>query len=431
MTLAGSILFIGYIGWEKVLGKAMTQSMRYRALKITMLAYVVPWVWLKETYKHIVGLLWHEEVIAGAKGLVDVADIETNEIAYQTEEYQLLMLVMVIWFAIAVLFLLIRSIRYLRKRHGLHILAIKCEDKNLEKALDDLWKVIQYKRRPEVVWTRVNNETFTIGAFKPVIFLQKEYAEGELYWILKHEMIHIVRKDLMVKLLLEFVCCLHWFNPLIYFLEHKLKYLCETSCDERVLESCTEEERQIYMNLLDRNKGGNKLKIPFGSALESGSKEIDKRIHVIKTRRDIGCKEKTILTVIFGVLVFLDSLTALAYPDVHHVKNAVTEAAEDSMDGGNFWIYDCAEDGYGMSMDVILYDKQFVDENGEIYPMRSTEGQKTCSEHDTISGIVQIHEKDNNGGCTIETYEGTRCIKCGIVWTGEFDYKISKTSCIH
>ena len=174
---------------------------------------------------------------AGAKGLVDVAAIETKEIAYQTEKYQLLMLIVVIWFAMAVLFLVIRSVRYLRKRHGLHMLAIKCEDENLEETLECLRKAIRYRRRPEVLWSREDNETFTLGAFKPVIFLQKKYAEGELYWILKHEMIHIVRNDLLVKLLLEFVCCLHWFNPLIYLLEYKLKYLCETSCDERVLES--------------------------------------------------------------------------------------------------------------------------------------------------------------------------------------------------
>ena len=375
--------------------------------------------------------LWHDKVLAGAKGLVDVAAIETKEIAYQTEKYQLLMLIVVIWFAMAVLFLVIRSVRYLRKRHGLHMLAIKCEDENLEETLECLRKAIRYRRRPEVLWTRVDNETFTLGAFKPVIFLQKKYAEGELYWILKHEMIHIVRNDLLVKLLLEFVCCLHWFNPLIYLLEYKLKYLCETSCDERVLESCTEEECQIYMNLLDRNKSGNKLKIPFGSALKSDDKGIDKRIDVIKTRRGIGRKEKAILTVVFGLLVFVDSLTALAYPDVHHVKIVVTEAAEDSVAGGNFWKYDYVEDGYSMHTDVILYNEQFVDDGGQIYPIDSGEEQIVCLEHDIISGIVQIHIKEDDGGCIVETYEGTRCRKCGAVWKGELLRKAKKFPCSH
>ena len=45
-------------------------------------------------------------------------------------------------------------------------------------------------------------------------------------------------------------------------------------------------------------------------------------------------------------MIFLNSLTALAYPKVRHVKNAVIEAAEDSMDGGNFWIYDYEAEGY-------------------------------------------------------------------------------------
>lgn len=430
MTFAGSALFIGYLCWKKLLGKSMTQCMKYRALMIVMLAYVVPWIWIKGIYKWVIELFWPREMTADVQRLINVANIETKEVAYHTKEYKLLMLIMLVWFAVAVSFLLIRIVKSFRKSYALYARAIKCEDKNLEQTLKCLQETIRHRRRPEIVWTRVDNETFTIGTIKPVIFLQKKYVEGDLYWILKHELTHIAKMDLWVKLLLEFVCCLHWFNPLIYLLEHEIKYLCETSCDERVIAGCSEEKCEVYMDLLDRNRSNVSLKNSCGSSLREDD-EIDKRIALMKNRKDIGLREKSIAICIFMLLVFFDSLTALAYPGVYHVKNAVIEMAEDAVDGGNLWIYDYAENGYGTFTDVILYDEQFVDEKGQIYPVEPTNEQEICSEHEIVSGVVQIHHKNSDGGCAIETYEGTRCTECGMVWKGDLLREARKIPCPH
>lgn len=430
MTFTGSGLFIGYLCWKKIMGKSMTQCMRYRALMIVMLTYVVPWIWIEGIYRWIIEFFWPGEMAANAKRLIDVANIETEGNAYRTKEYQLLMLIMLVWFAIALLILLIRVVKSFRKSHTLHALAITCGDKNLEQTLECLRETIRYRHRPEIAWTRVDNETFTIGTIKPVIFLQKEYAQGDLYWILKHEIAHIVRLDLWVKLLLEFVCCLHWFNPLVYLLEHEIRYLCETSCDERVIKGCTEEECQAYIDLLDRNRGDNRQKASFSGALQ-GEDEIDKRIALMKSRRNIKTGEKAIVICIFGFLVFLGSLTALAYPRVHYVKTEMVNFAKDAVDGNLLWLYDFADEGCSTLADVVLYDEQFVDENGEIYPADTATEQEACPEHKTVSGIVQIHEKNSEGGCTLETYEGTKCTECGTVWKGKLLHKTTKIPCIH
>ena len=433
MTFAGSALFGGYLCWKKILGKSMTECMKYRALMIVMIVYAVPWEWLKGIYRQIIGLFLIREVDLRAKGLVNVADFETRGVDIRTKEYQLLMLVMLIWFMLATLFLLIRVTKFARKRRTLSALAIKCEDKNLEQTLKHVREVVRYKRSLEVVWTRANNNTFTIGTIKPIIFLQKDYDEGDLYWILKHEITHIAKRDLWVKLLLEFVCCLHWFNPVVYLLGHEIRHLSETSCDERVIHECTEEECETYIDLLNRNKIHKKLKNSYNSTAQGGG-EIDKRIALIRNRIDISHGDKALAVCIFAFLIFLDSLTALAYPKVHHVKDAAIEMAKDAADGGNFWMYDYTEDGYDTSKDIILYDEQFVDPNGQIYPIDSTISEDSCPNHKVISGIVQIHEKDpegGEGGCTLETYEGTRCTECGTVWRGDLLNKTRKIPCIH
>lgn len=429
MTFAGSALYIGYLFWTRLFGKSMTQCMRYKALMVVMLVYVMPWGWLEGVYRRIVGFFWLGEVDERAKCLINIADIETGEVAYRTKEYRFLLWVTLIWFMIAIIMLFVRMVQYLRKRHEFRTLAIKCEDKNLEQTLECLRKSLRYKRRPNIVWTRVDNDTFTIGTVKPVIFLQKNYREGDLYWILKHEMMHIAKMDLLAKLLLEFVRCLHWFNPFTYFLEREIRYLSETSCDELVIKGCTDRQCLAYMDLLDRNRIGNRLNIPFSSAFE-GEDEIDKRIALMKNRKYVGYRDKVIVLLTFGFLLFLDSLTALAYPRVHHVKSEITNTAEDAVGGNNFWVYDCAEDGYGVLMEVVLYDEQFVDEDGQIHP--ATYMEKTaCNEHNSVSGTVQIHVKEDDGSCIIKAYEGSRCTKCGNVWRGDFLYKTEKSFCVH
>lgn len=430
MTLAGSLLFVGFLCWENVFGKSMTQCTKYRALIVTMVVFAVPWVWIKGIYRNAIELFWPGEVATSSKLLVNVADIQTTETAYRTKEYELLIFVMSIWFTVAMTRLIIRIVKALRRTHTLHTLAIKCEDQNLEETMRRLKETVHYKRRLEVAWTRVDNQTFTIGTVKPVIYLQKKYADGDLYWILKHEITHIVSMDLWVKLLLEFICCLHWFNPFIYLLEYKIKYLSETSCDEKAISGCSEHEKQAYIDLLDRNRGGSTLKVG-GNGLRGGNREIDKRIALMKeNKRCLTPKKKVIVLVIFGLLVILDSLTALAYPDVHHVKNAVMEMAEDAVDGNNFWIYEYAEDELDTFIEIILYDEQFVDRENQIYPISGAE-ESSCAEHDFISGIIQIHTRNENGGCMVEIYEGARCDECGVARMGELLHRTKKISCPH
>lgn len=119
MTFSGSSLYIGYLWWDKQFGKSMTQCMKYRALMVVMLAYVLPWIGLKETYKYIFIYLWRTEAVTAAKGWVSIADIRTEEVAYQTEGYRLWMLMLAIWFAFAILILIIRITRYLVRINSL------------------------------------------------------------------------------------------------------------------------------------------------------------------------------------------------------------------------------------------------------------------------------------------------------------------------
>lgn len=92
-----------------------------------------------------------------------------------------------------------------------------------------------------------------IGFIKPVLVLPGEqYSEEELYFILKHELIHFKRYDVFFKLLLAAASALHWFNPVVWLMQREASVDMELSCDERVVLGTGYEVRKAYTETLLR-----------------------------------------------------------------------------------------------------------------------------------------------------------------------------------
>ncbi len=90
-----------------------------------------------------------------------------------------------------------------------------------------------------------------IGIFKPEIILpDREYTEGQIQSVLKHELIHIRRRDIIFKWLSVFACALHWFNPLAWLARREIGRICELSCDEAVIRNLDHKEKQNYEDTL-------------------------------------------------------------------------------------------------------------------------------------------------------------------------------------
>ncbi|MDE7090096.1 MAG: M56 family metallopeptidase, partial [Prevotella sp.] len=90
-----------------------------------------------------------------------------------------------------------------------------------------------------------------IGFLKPVLVLPKEqYCAEELYFILKHELVHLKRGDVYFKLLFVVANALHWFNPFIWLLQKEAVVDMEMSCDERVTKGADYAVRRLYTETL-------------------------------------------------------------------------------------------------------------------------------------------------------------------------------------
>ncbi len=110
-------------------------------------------------------------------------------------------------------------------------------------------------------------------------------------------------------------------------------------------------------------------------------------------------------------LMFAESVTAFACPAEPHDETACA----------------CGEE-HGA---VVLYDEQFVDEEGNITPASGIQGRVICFKHDIISGYFQTHVKNDKGGCTVKTYKSTQCIYCNTIWLGDLCAVDEYTKCPH
>lgn len=123
------------------------------------------------------------------------------------------------------------------------------------------------------------------------------YTSEELALIFRHELIHISRKDSLVKFFMSLISAFLWFNPLVWPALRTCSRDLELSCDEAVLYGRPEQTRLQYAHLLLKTAPP-----PYGftTCLSASANSLRYRLRrVVKPRRRI------VGSVVLGVLFFL------------------------------------------------------------------------------------------------------------------------------
>ena len=106
-------------------------------------------------------------------------------------------------------------------------------------------------RKPALYFSDSARTPMMLGILKPRIVLpRRDYNEELLLNILRHELTHYRRFDMLYKWATTAVLALHWFNPIAWFIRKELNRACEMSCDEMLLRSMDKSEKQSYGNTL-------------------------------------------------------------------------------------------------------------------------------------------------------------------------------------
>lgn len=128
---------------------------------------------------------------------------------------------------------------------------IPINDSDILNKLQELKEELHIRSKLSVIRYSEAVSPMIIGFVRPVLVLPEEaYRPEELAFILKHELVHLKRGDVYVKLLLILSKAMHWFNPVSWVMQKEAVVDMELSCDERVLQGTNCIVRKAYMEML-------------------------------------------------------------------------------------------------------------------------------------------------------------------------------------
>lgn len=86
------------------------------------------------------------------------------------------------------------------------------------------------------------------GLFTPtILFPAISVSDEDLEYIMQHEWNHFLHKDLWIKLLVEVVCAVFWWNPFVYVLRKDLNLILEIHSDLKITSGLDEQGRLKYL----------------------------------------------------------------------------------------------------------------------------------------------------------------------------------------
>lgn len=136
------------------------------------------------------------------------------------------------------------------------------------------------------VWESIASP-FMTGVIKPTLILPKaKLSDEQLHNILCHEMTHFKRRDILYKCFAEFVKCVHWFNPVIWYVTRQIATECEISCDIAVTKNMSDSEEMSYINtILSLLPTGKSKQLPLTTQMASSKKILKRRFIMIKNKK--------------------------------------------------------------------------------------------------------------------------------------------------
>ena len=160
----------------------------------------------------------------------------------------------------------------------------------------------------------------TYGVINPVIILPKSLpaASEEMRFALAHELVHIRRFDVLLKVVLTAAACVHWFNPLAWAMLSLAGRDIELSCDEAVLEQlgCKREDYAMALIRLEERRS-------ISTGVAFGRNAVRERIEAI-----MKFKKNTLAGIIVSACLIAGTTTAFATVNSENSTQEAVSAVE-------------------------------------------------------------------------------------------------------
>lgn len=192
---------------------------------------------------------------------------------------------------------------------------------------------------------------------KPILILPdiEKYTDLELEQMCKHELNHYKKKDLLLIVCMNIVCCIQWWNPLIYLLKHEFKLLLELSNDYQLMAQEPDFNKVKYAELILKvaklsRKNAHDLHLMSEPSLNFVGKSrsnLSTRIHYILDEKIYsGAQRKSKLYNFVMLAVFILTFFIVAEPTYEikeeHIEGSVEITPENAyilQENDEFHIY--------------------------------------------------------------------------------------------
>lgn len=189
----------------------------------------------------------------------------------------------VIWLAVSVCIVLVHICSYCRYKRKLVRGSRRVADEAVLQRFLALKRELKIRKKITVIWCQNTEGPMAIGFFRTFLAIPEGvYSGEELFFILRHELIHFKRHDTFLKFLFMSARAVHWFNPVIAVMQREAAIDMELSCDERVVQGISDRGRKAYietlMSSLERRYGKTNV---LTTQFNGGSRVMKKRFQNI------------------------------------------------------------------------------------------------------------------------------------------------------
>ncbi|MCC0683962.1 M56 family metallopeptidase [Clostridioides sp. ZZV14-6345] len=220
------------------------------------------------------------------------------------KEISISFFILLIWSIGTTLYLYLVLSKYLKFKDLIIDTSFEVENESINNIYYNLLSELNINKTITLRYTEELESPAGMGLFKSYILLPTiPYDIDNIYWILKHELIHFKNKDILTKFLVVLTKSLYWFNPLVYIMSKKIAMDCELCCDESVINNCSLKEKKAYGMTLLKSIELSSVTDRELLTIEFNKSDLEERLKsIIDSKRKNG--------IILGILIFIITITS-------------------------------------------------------------------------------------------------------------------------
>ncbi len=231
----------------------------------------------------------------------------------------------------------------------------KTINSDINKILFDVQRFTNFRREIKIIVHKKIKSPAVLGYFKPIIILpQIDFTYDEIRGIFIHEITHCKCKHIILKLIIEFIKILFWWNPLVYLFSNEVDNILEFHADKKLSALLNEQEIICYLEGIVKVVKNNHIKqnklysAALGLVMNDNKSVIEQRFLMLGERRYTEKQTlKNRIVILILILLFLISYMFVIQPyseptkeDYNDGAPVITEDYYIVKDKNNYTIYD-------------------------------------------------------------------------------------------